>query len=59
MRKSLCRDLAEATGSFELGKVVGQQEAQRLSRKHLALDGNDLMGQWLDEAQMNRESRVE
>ena len=39
--------------------VVGQAEAQRLPGQHLAVDSDDLVREWLDQAEMNREAGVE
>ncbi len=39
--------------------VVGEQEAQRLAREHLLVDGGDLVRQRFDEAGAHRDVRVE
>ena len=39
--------------------VVGEQEAERLARQHLAVDGGDLVRQRLDVRGVDREVRVE
>ena len=39
--------------------IVGQQEAQRLARQHLAIDGRDLVRQRLDLRRADREIGVE
>ena len=40
-------------------RIVGEQEAQRLARQHLAIDGRNLVRQRIDEAGVNREIRIE
>ena len=40
-------------------RIVGEQEAQRLARQHLAVDGGDLVRQWIDQAGVNGEIGVE
>ena len=40
-------------------RIVGQQEAQRLTRQHLAIDGGYLMRQWIDQAGVNGEIGIE
>ena len=40
-------------------RIVGQQEAQRLARQHLAIDGGDLVRQWIDQAGVNGEIGIE
>ena len=53
--------LDEQPGHDRLARagVVGQQEAQRLARQHLAVDGGDLVRQRLDERGVDGEERVE
>ena len=40
-------------------RIVGEQEAQRLARQHLAVDGGDLVGQRIDAAGVDGEIGVE
>ena len=40
-------------------RIVGQQETQRLTRQHFAIDGGDLMGQWIDQTGVNGEVGIE
>ena len=39
--------------------VVGEEEAQRLTRQHRLVDGGDLMRQRVDDRRVNRQQRVE
>ena len=39
--------------------IIGQEEAQRLPGKHLAVDSDDLMRKWLDQTEMHREAGIE
>src|SRR5207248_1150794 len=39
--------------------IVGEQESQRLSRKHVAVDGSDLMRQGLEIRRVHREVGIE
>ena len=36
-----------------------RRKRKRLPRQHLAVDGDDLVGQGLDEAEVDREARIE
>ena len=44
---------------FARPRIVCQQEAQRLTRQHLAIDGGDLVRQWIDQAGVNGEIGIE
>ena len=40
-------------------RIVGEQEPQRLTRKHRLVDGRDLVRQRLDERRMHGQHRIE
>ncbi len=40
-------------------RVVGEQEAQRLAREHLLVDGRDLVGQRIDQRGVDSQERIE
>ena len=40
-------------------RIIGQHEAQRLTRQHGFVDSGDLVGQWLDVGGVHRHHRVE